>query len=207
MPGSARCRLCGWGKTDWEDADPVGGIKLRLFRNIVEQRIAEHIAEHIGKYHQLSWLGMTWHILEPLRDLGRFWKQHLLFSWSAAPRENDSEFGAQDEYLRDLRNLHISCTSLVVPVLQSNCRGLRNFPGCKQVDLLFTWASKINATTHLQTAITSQALHNLDPLSVSSFTMLHYASLCFTMLHYASLCFTCFTSSLSFQLLLMLGWR
>ena len=57
MPGSARCRLCGWGKTDWEDADPVGGIKLRLFRNMWNkelQNILQNTSENITNYLDLA---------------------------------------------------------------------------------------------------------------------------------------------------------
>ena len=29
-----RCRICGWGNTDWEDTDPVGGAKLSTCKTL-----------------------------------------------------------------------------------------------------------------------------------------------------------------------------
>jgi len=56
MPGCVRCRLCGWGKTDWEDTDPVGGIKLRVCKWNKEM---QKISPTILTWHDLAHFGTT----------------------------------------------------------------------------------------------------------------------------------------------------
>lgn len=56
MPGCVRCRLCGWGKTDWEDTDPVGGIKLRVCKWNKE---LQNISPTILAWHDLAHFGTT----------------------------------------------------------------------------------------------------------------------------------------------------